>query len=88
LRVTIETVTETGAATVGGSGFRPRLARNAYGFLDPEPASEPKQWRTFLYYTISPVNNSEVETCTGYTASKTVTQSLGVTEVVITELPR
>jgi hypothetical protein len=88
LPVAIETVTESGAATSGGSGFRPRLARNPYGFLDPEPGSEPKQWRTFLYYTISPINNIPTETCTGYTSSKTALQSLGVTEVVITELPR
>ena len=86
--VAIETVTETGDATVGGSGFRPRVARNPYGFLDPEPGSEPKQWRTFLYYTVSPINNNPAETCNGYTASKTTVQSLGVSEVVITELPR
>jgi hypothetical protein len=88
LPVAIETITETGAVTVGGSGFRPRLARNPYGFLDPEPDSDPKQWRTFLYYTISPINNNSSETCNGYTASKTISQSIGVTEVVITELPR
>ena len=84
----IETVTESGDATVGGSGFRPRVARNPYGFLDPEPGSEPKQWRTFLYYTVSPINNNPAETCNGYTASKITLQSLGVSEVVITELPR
>jgi hypothetical protein len=88
LAAAIETVSETGAATVGGSGFRPRVARNPYGFLDPEPGSDPKQWRTFLYYTITPINNSQSETCGGYTASKTTSQSLGVSEVVITELPR
>ena len=88
LPVPVETITETGEITVGGSGFRPRMARNPYGFLDPEPGSEPKQWRTFLYYTISPINNNPAETCTGYTASKTTQQSLGVSEVVITELPR
>lgn len=88
LPVPIETVTESGAATVGGSGFRPRVARNPYGFLDPEPGSEPKQWRTFLYYTVSPINNKDAETCNGYTASKTTVQRLGVSEVVITELPR
>jgi hypothetical protein len=88
LPVAIETVTESGAATVGGSGFRPRLARNPYGFLDPEPGSEPKQWRTFLYYTVSPINNNDAETCNGYTASKITLQSVGVSEVVITELPR
>src|SRR5262249_19891516 len=59
LPVAIETVTASGAATTGGSGFRPRLARNPYGFLDPEPGSEPKQWRTFLYYTVSPINNND-----------------------------
>jgi hypothetical protein len=88
LPVAIETITESGDAAVGGSGFRPRVARNPYGFLDPEPESEPKQWRTFLYYTVSPINNSQVETCNGYTASKITVQSLGVSEVVITELPR
>jgi hypothetical protein len=88
LPAAIETIAENGAATLGGSGFRPRVARNRFGFLDPEPASEPKQWRTFLYYTITPINNSQSETCGGYTASKTTTQSLGVSEVVITELPR
>ena len=88
LPVAIETITETGAVTVGGTGFRPRLARNPYGFLDPEPDSDPKQWRTFLYYTVSPINNMASETCVGYTASKTTSQSLGVTEGVITELPR
>jgi len=92
LPVPIETVTENGGVTVGGSGFRPRVARNPYGFLDPEqqsdPESEPKQWRTFLYYTVTPINNLESETCNGYTAAKTVLQSLGVSEVVITELPR
>jgi hypothetical protein len=88
LPVAIETVTESGAVTVGGSGFRPRLARNPNGFLDPEPGSEPKQWRTFLYYTVSPINNTDAETCNGYTASKTTVQKLGVSEVVITELPR
>jgi hypothetical protein len=88
LPVAIETITENGAVTIGGSGFRPRLARNPYGFLDPEPGSEPKQWRTFLYYTVTPINNSDNETCNGYTASKTTVQSLGVSEVVITELPR
>jgi hypothetical protein len=86
--VAIETITESGAVTVGGSGFRPRLARNPYGFLDPEPDSDPKQWRTFLYYTVSPINNNSSETCNGYTASKTTSQSIGVTEVVITELPQ
>ena len=84
----IETITESGAVATGGSGFRPRLARNPYGFLDPEPGSEPKQWRTFLYYTVSPINNNDAETCNGYTASKTTIQTLGVSEVVITELPR
>lgn len=88
LPVAIETITESGAAAVNGSGFRPRLARNPFGFLDPEPGTEPKQWRTFLYYTVSPINNSSSETCGGYTASKTTSQSLGVTEVVITEIPR
>jgi hypothetical protein len=88
LPVAIETISENGAVTAGGSGFRPRLARNPYGFLDPEPGSEPKQWRTFLYYTVSPINNIDAETCNGYTASKTTVQKLGVSEVVITELPR
>src|SRR5262249_32317702 len=88
LPVAVETVTEAGTVAVGGSGFRPRVARNPYGFLDPEPLIEPKQWRTFLYYTASPINNSQSETCGGYTASKTASQSLGVSEVVITELPR
>jgi hypothetical protein len=88
LRVAIETVTESGAVTTGGSGFRPRVSRNPYGFLDPEPGSEPKQWRTFLYYTVSLINNEDAETCNGYTASKTTIQKLGVSEVVITELPR
>ena len=88
LPVSIETVTESGDVATGGSGFRPRVARNPYGFLDPEPGSEPKQWRTFLYYTVSPINNNPAETCNGYTASKITTQSLGVSEVVITELPR
>jgi hypothetical protein len=88
LPVAIETVTESGDVTNGGSGFRPRLARNPYGFLDPEAGSEPKQWRTFLYYTVSPINNNPAETCNGYTASKTTSQSVGVSEVVITELPR
>jgi hypothetical protein len=87
LPVAIETITESGGVTVGGSGFRPRLARNPYGFLDPEPGSDPKQWHTFLYYTVSPINNNPAETCTGYTASKVTLQSIGVTEVWITELP-
>lgn len=84
----IETITESGGVTTGGSGFRPRVARNPYGFLDPEPGSDPKEWHTFLYYTVSPINNNDAETCNGYTASKTSVQSLGVSEVVITELPR
>jgi hypothetical protein len=88
LPVAIETVTDSGSVTVGGSGFRPRLARNPYGFLDPEPGSKPKQWRTFLYYTVSPINNKDSDACTGSTASKTTVQRLGVSEVVITELPR
>jgi len=88
LPAAIETVTGSGAVTTGGSGFRPRLARNPYGFLDPDPGSEPKRWRTFLYYTVSPINNNDAETCNGYTASKTTLQTLGVSEMVITELPR
>jgi hypothetical protein len=88
LPAAIETVTGSGAVTTGGSGFRPRVARNPYGFLDPEPGSEPKRWRTFLYYTVSPINNYDAETCNGYTASKTTVQTLGVSELVITELSR
>jgi hypothetical protein len=88
LPAAIETITQSGDVTTAGSGFRPRVARNPYGFLDPEPGSAPKQWRTFLYYTVSPINNLDVETCNGYTASKTTLQTLGVSEVVITELPR
>ncbi len=36
----------------------------------------------------SPINNSRSENCGGDTAPKTTSQSLGVSEVVITELPR
>jgi hypothetical protein len=88
LPAAIETITDSGSVIAGGSGFRPRVARNPYGFLDPEPGSEPKQWRTFVYYTVSLINNKDSETCSGYTASKTTVQKLGVSEVVITELPR
>jgi hypothetical protein len=37
---------------------------------------------------VSPINNNDAETCNGYTASKTTLQTLGVSEMVITELPR
>jgi hypothetical protein len=42
---------EVSGTSAIGIMFRPRVARNVYGCVDPVPGSSPRRWETYLYYT-------------------------------------
>lgn len=69
---------------VNNSGFRPRFARNQYGYIDPVPGSNPRQWTTYVYYTSNQVGQNSDTGC-NYTTWTTVDSIVGVTLVTITE---
>lgn len=48
--------------------FRPRLARNEYGFIPLSPLSGPsvKIWTTFVYYNPGQINGSSGDECSRY----------------------
>jgi hypothetical protein len=46
------------STTMAGSAPRahtPRIARNAFGYLDPVPGSSPLTWQTYVYYNDGPI---------------------------------
>jgi hypothetical protein len=53
--------------------YHPRIARNVCGYVDPDPGSSPRTWRTYLYYT----------DCDWTTQGKGC--GLGVSELTITQ---
>lgn len=66
------------------SGFRPRFARNQYGYIDPVPGSNPRQWQTYVYYTSSQLGLNSDTGC-DYTQYNKVNATIGVSLVTITE---
>jgi len=66
------------------SGFRPRFARNQYGYIDPVPASNPRQWVAYVYYTNSQIGQDSDMGC-DYTQYNKVDATVGVSRVTITE---
>ena len=66
------------------NGFRPRFARNQYGYLDPVAGSNPRQWQTYVYYTSSLIGADSDSEC-DYTKYATVPVAVGVSQVTITE---
>jgi hypothetical protein len=64
--------------------FRPRLARNEYGYLTPMPdvAGLPRTWQSFIYYNNAQVGNSRE--C-GYSRWFTADQRFSVSYIEIRE---
>lgn len=80
-------ITQTGLlSSVGTSMFRPRVARDSSGFIDPSSsASTYRTWTTFVYYTPGAININANCNNDYKEVWKTNNQNFGVSEVVITE---
>ncbi|MBI2687331.1 MAG: hypothetical protein HYX27_13515 [Acidobacteria bacterium] len=71
---------------ISTSMFRPRMARNSQGFLDPDnPSSNPRTWTTYVYYTPGAINTGSNCSDNYHQVWKSTSQNFGVSEVVITE---
>ena len=66
--------------------FRPRVARNEYGYIPPQSYhGYPRTWVTYLYYTYSQINRTAGSGCDGYDQWDASPQSIGVSRLTITE---
>jgi hypothetical protein len=77
---------------IGPRMFEPSVARNEYGYIPPQSYhGYPRTWVTYLYYNpsqIKPTNDPPgppLDGCGGYTAWKTLSQSIAVSRLTITE---
>lgn len=64
--------------------FRPRSARNPYGYVDPI-SNSPKKWQTYLYYNAGQINNNNSDPCSSYTRAFGSNQTFSVSMLTITE---
>lgn len=71
---------------MGPRMFRPRVARNEYGYIPPQSHhGYPRSWVTYLYYTYSQINRTTGSDCDGYDQWDVSPQSIGVSRLTITE---
>ncbi|MCX6591157.1 MAG: hypothetical protein NTZ56_06505 [Acidobacteria bacterium] len=72
--------------SIGSSMFRPRMARNSAGFIEPSASTgSSRTWTTYVYYTPGQINTSGNCSDDYHQIWKTTIQNVGVTEVTITE---
>jgi len=65
--------------------FRPKVARNEYGYIPPQSRrGYPRTWITYLYYTSTQININAGDNCDGY-SRRYSTNSIGVSRLTITE---
>ena len=83
-----DSVIETSAVSGNNSGFRPRFARNAYGFITPVSES-PRKWKTWVFYNPQQINTSNSLDCSSNVFSvdgfRNFDQGWGYSVVEITE---
>ena len=71
---------------IGPRMFRPKVARNEYGYIPPRSYhGYPRTWETYLYYTYTQIEENPSSSCNGYSAWDDVVQSIGVSRLTITE---
>jgi hypothetical protein len=64
--------------------FRPKVARNEYGYVPPR-RGYPRTWVTYLYYTYTQINKTAGTGCDSYDNALSSGQSIGVSRLTITE---
>lgn len=68
----------------GPASFRPRLARNEFGYVpSSNPGGYPRTWTTYVYYTYTGIQDNAP--CNTYNYYQTTTNAIGATQITITE---